>query len=100
MGGCPIAESVAIRLITLPNYAALKEREIDNIAELFRAALRDYRSKVAQADFDGPLQIHFEYPLGGANSGSRNITIPREEVFGQMKQDLGKVRGYLAQANL
>jgi len=55
---------------------------------------------VAQADFDGPLQIHFEYPLGGANSGSRNITIPREEVFGQMKQDLGKVRGYLAQANL
>jgi sugar phosphate isomerase/epimerase len=55
---------------------------------------------VASADFDGPLQIHFEYPLGGANSGSRNVTIPREEVFAQMKKDLGKVRGYLAQANL
>jgi dTDP-4-amino-4,6-dideoxygalactose transaminase len=61
MGGCPIAESVAIRLITLPNYAALKEREIDNIAELFRAALRDYRSKVAQADFD-PSRVSFTTP--------------------------------------
>jgi sugar phosphate isomerase/epimerase len=55
---------------------------------------------VAEAGFSGPLQIHYEYPLGGANGGSRKITLPREEVFGAMKKDLVKVRGYLTQANL
>lgn len=44
---------------------------------------------VADAGFSGPLQVHFEYPLGS-----------REETFAAMKRDLGKLRGYLAQANL
>ncbi|MBZ5622707.1 MAG: sugar phosphate isomerase/epimerase [Acidobacteriia bacterium] len=44
---------------------------------------------VAEANFAGPLQVHFEYPLGGP-----------EETFAAMKRDLGKLRGYLAQANL
>ena len=55
---------------------------------------------VAATDFDGPLQIHFEYPLGGANSGARQITIPREEVLAAMKKDLVKTRAYMAQAGL
>ena len=55
---------------------------------------------VAEAHFSGPLQMHFEYPLGGADNGSATITISREEVYGAMKRDLGKVRGYLGQANL
>ncbi|HYW48928.1 MAG TPA: TIM barrel protein [Bryobacteraceae bacterium] len=55
---------------------------------------------VAQAGFAGPLQLHFEYPLGGANDGRATLTMPREQVFGAMKQDLTKLRGYLAQANL
>jgi sugar phosphate isomerase/epimerase len=55
---------------------------------------------VAEAHFSGPLQMHFEYPLGGADNGSATITISREEVFGAMKRDLGKLRGYLGQANL
>jgi sugar phosphate isomerase/epimerase len=44
---------------------------------------------VAEAGFSGPLQMHFEYPL----------TTP-EEHFAAMKRDLGKLRGYLAQAGL
>jgi sugar phosphate isomerase/epimerase len=55
---------------------------------------------VAATDFDGPLQIHFEYPLGGANNGATRITIPREEVFAAMKKDLLKTRAYMAQAGL
>ena len=42
-GGCPVSESVAERLITLPNYAALTRPEIDAVAEAFLAALRSSR---------------------------------------------------------
>ncbi len=55
---------------------------------------------VQAMDFDGPIQVHYEYPLGGANSGQRTITIPREEVFAAMKKDLVKVRASMAKASL
>jgi perosamine synthetase len=42
-GGCPVAEWVADRLITLPNYAALTGQDIDNIAHLFLSSLRACR---------------------------------------------------------
>ena len=42
-GGCPVAESVADRLITLPNYAALAPQDIDYVAEVFLAELRALR---------------------------------------------------------
>jgi sugar phosphate isomerase/epimerase len=56
---------------------------------------------VADSGFSGPLQLHFEYPLGGATDGRATLgNITKEEVFGAMKRDLGKLRGYLAQAHL
>jgi sugar phosphate isomerase/epimerase len=55
---------------------------------------------VADSGFSGPLQLHFEYPLGGATDGSATLGISREEAFGAMKRDLGKLRGYLGGANL
>ena len=55
---------------------------------------------VAETHFDGPLQIHYEYPLGGANNGARTLTMPREEVLAAMKKDLEMVRGYMAKAGL
>jgi dTDP-4-amino-4,6-dideoxygalactose transaminase len=42
-GGCPVAESVADRLITLPNYAGLSEQDIETVAEVFVSSLREYR---------------------------------------------------------
>jgi sugar phosphate isomerase/epimerase len=45
---------------------------------------------VAASPFSGPLQLHFEYPLGSAPA----------DTFAAMKRDLAKLRGYLAQANL
>jgi perosamine synthetase len=43
VGGCPVSESVADRLITLPNYAALTDREIDCVAQVFLSSLRTWR---------------------------------------------------------
>jgi sugar phosphate isomerase/epimerase len=60
----------------------------------------EFFSMVAASGFHGPLQLHFEYPLGDANNGKRDITIPREEVYAAMKRDLNRLRGYLAQAAL
>jgi sugar phosphate isomerase/epimerase len=55
---------------------------------------------VKEARFSGPLQLHFEYPLGGANSGKTTLSIPREKVFAAMKQDVTQLRGYLDKAGL
>ena len=55
---------------------------------------------LAQSDFNGLLQIHYEYPLGGADAGKRVITIPPEQVFTAMKSDLEKIRVYLAKSGL
>jgi dTDP-4-amino-4,6-dideoxygalactose transaminase len=38
-GGCPMAESVAERLLTLPNHAALTDGEIDAVAWVFLSSL-------------------------------------------------------------
>jgi dTDP-4-amino-4,6-dideoxygalactose transaminase len=43
-GGCPISESVATRLVTLPNYAALNDDEIDAVAQAFLSSLQACRS--------------------------------------------------------
>jgi sugar phosphate isomerase/epimerase len=55
---------------------------------------------VAAAHFSGPLQLHFEYPLGGANEGKRTLTIPREQVFRAMRRDLRQLRSWLTEASL
>ena len=62
--------------------------------------LPQFFGMVADSGFSGPLQLHFEYPLGGATDGRATLGISREEAFGAMKRDLGKLRGYLAQAHL
>ena len=60
----------------------------------------EFFAMVAASGFNGPLQLHFEYSLGGAGGGKRELTIPREEVYAAMKRDLGSLRGYAAQAGL
>jgi sugar phosphate isomerase/epimerase len=62
--------------------------------------LDQFFKMVAASDFDGPLQVHYEYPIGGANNGSRKITMPREEVLAMMKKDLIRVRTQMASAGL
>jgi dTDP-4-amino-4,6-dideoxygalactose transaminase len=42
--GCPVAESVASRLLTLPNYAGLGDAEIDIVAQAFLSSLKAWRT--------------------------------------------------------
>ncbi len=55
---------------------------------------------IAERKFAGPLQMHYEYPLGGADTGKTTITIPREKLYTAMKRDLRLVRGWLAEVGL
>jgi sugar phosphate isomerase/epimerase len=57
-------------------------------------------SLLAKTAFDGPVQLHFEYPLGGAEAGKRQLTIDREQVFSAMRRDLHQLRTYLSDAGL
>jgi sugar phosphate isomerase/epimerase len=54
---------------------------------------------VAALNFAGPLQLHFEYPLQGADEGAKTVS-NKSAVFEIMTRDLKQLRGYLAQAGL
>jgi L-ribulose-5-phosphate 3-epimerase len=47
---------------------------------------------VKAAGFQGPVQMHFEYPLGGVENGGTKIAITNEQVFAPMRRDLALVR--------
>jgi sugar phosphate isomerase/epimerase len=57
-------------------------------------------SMLAKSNFGGPMQLHFEYPLGGADAGKRQLTIERQQVFAAMRRDLGQLRSYFRDAGL
>ncbi len=53
------------------------------------------------AGFAGPLQLHFEYPeLGGADTGKKSSTVPKERLLAIFKRDLVKLRGILNEAGM
>lgn len=59
-----------------------------------------FLSIVKAQNFNGPLQLHFEYPLGGAENGKTTLALPREQVLATMKKDLQAVRAHLAKQGL
>ena len=61
---------------------------------------KKYFGLIKQYKINVPVSLHFEYPLGGAESGADKITIKREDVISSMKKDLATLRKYLAEANL
>lgn len=50
--------------------------------------------------FSGPLQMHFEYPLGGADKGATTLTIDKSQVIAAMKRDLTRLREWMWEAQL
>jgi sugar phosphate isomerase/epimerase len=61
--------------------------------------LPQFFSMLAKTNFNGPMQLHFEYPLAGADTGKTKLSGgSRDEVFTAMKRDLGKLRSYLSDA--
>ncbi|WP_256012271.1 sugar phosphate isomerase/epimerase family protein [Desertivirga xinjiangensis] len=61
---------------------------------------KNYFSLIKQYGITGPLSMHFEYPLGGAESGSRKLSISRQEAADAMKKDLNKLKEILKEAGL
>jgi sugar phosphate isomerase/epimerase len=60
----------------------------------------EFFGMVAETPFAGPLQVHYEYPLGGASNGARTLTMPRAEVLAAMKKDLEMIRSYMGKAGV
>lgn len=51
--------------------------------------------------FTGPLQLHMEYPeLGGAASGKKQFSIPKEKLLSIMQRDLDVLKRMLREADL
>lgn len=59
-----------------------------------------YLGLINKYNLDCPLSIHFEYPLGGAESGAKKLTMERETVIGSMRRDLLTLKKYLSEAGL
>ena len=64
----------------------------------------DFKRFLAMAKaggFEGPVQQHFEYEgLGGADSGKKMLTIPKERLLATFRKDLVKLRGMLREAGM
>ena len=59
-----------------------------------------YFDLIKQYGITGPLSMHFEYALGGAESGSRKLSISRQEAADAMKKDLNTLKEMLTEARI
>jgi hypothetical protein len=44
---------------------------------------------------NAPFSVHYEYPLGGAENGLKQIGIPEQDVISAMKNDLEILKSWL-----
>ena len=49
---------------------------------------KSYFRLLNELEIHAPISIHLEYPLGGADHGDRELTIPGEKVIEAMRKDL------------
>lgn len=76
----------------VPGWGPLGEGMV-NFKQFF-AALKTAR-------FSGPIQLHMEYPdLGGADTGKREFTIPKERLLAICKRDLDRLKAMLKEAEI
>ena len=54
-----------------------------------------YFPMMKASGFRGPLQVHYEYDLGGADKGLTKITIAPKQVFAAMRKDLVALKSLL-----
>jgi L-ribulose-5-phosphate 3-epimerase len=75
----------------VPQLVPLSEGVID---------FKKYFKLIKDHAIEGPLSIHYEYPLGGAEHGAKVVTMPKDEIITAMKKDLSIVRKLLIDAGL
>lgn len=56
---------------------------------------KSYFSLLNELNIDAPICVHLEYPLGGADHGNFEITIPRNEVIQAMSADLSYLQSVM-----
>jgi L-ribulose-5-phosphate 3-epimerase len=61
---------------------------------------KKYFKLIKDQTIEGPLSIHYEYPLGGAEHGAKEVTMPNDEIITAMKKDLSSVKKLLIEAGL
>lgn len=61
---------------------------------------KKYFKLIKEYAIEGPLSIHYEYPLGGAENGAKVITISKEEILAEMKNDISTLKKLLVEAGL
>ncbi len=61
---------------------------------------KSYFTLLKEAKFSGPVQLQFEYPLGGADEGKRTLSIDKSQVLSAMRRDLKTLRRMLKDAQL
>ena len=76
----------------VPEWCALGEGMVD---------FKRFLTMAKAAGFEGPVQQHFEYEgLGGADSGKKVLTIPKERLLATFRSDLVKLREMLREAGM
>lgn len=61
---------------------------------------KKYLKLIKDYSISGPLSIHYEYALGGAESGAKTITMKKEDVFEAMKKDVVTLKRMLREAGI
>ncbi len=74
-----------------PRWCPLGEGMVD---------FKRYFAMLKQANFAGPVQLHVEYPLGGAEHGEHTISVEKEVVLAALRRDLQEIRNWLREAGL
>lgn len=52
----------------------------------------EFLKEYATLKVEAPVSIHFEYDLGGAETGKKSTTMDPEKIYGMMKKDLDWLR--------
>ena len=57
---------------------------------------KEYFSMLDQYKYNGPICIHYEYPLGGAERGAKELSMAPDVVLSAMKKDLASLKEWLS----
>ena len=61
---------------------------------------RAFLAMLKESGFSGPVQLHSEYPLGGAENGNKTLTLPKATVLAAIRKDLATLKGWMKEAQL
>lgn len=61
---------------------------------------KQYFTIIKKYSLQRSLTLHFEYPLGGADTGATKLTIPKDDVIKAMRTDLHTLKQWLKEYEL